>query len=206
MALSVALDIGGTFTDLVAFDDETGSLRARQEHSPRRPTCTDGIVGCLKKSGADLQAASAFVHGSTIAINTVIERSGARTALVTRAARATCTRSAASNRPEAYNIFFKRPVPLVPRSGRSRSTSACWPPASRWWPLTRRRPRRWPRRRGGAGGEAVAVCLLHAYANPRTRRRWASPCAPRCRTCLRLAVARDPARVPRVRAHVDDRR
>jgi N-methylhydantoinase A len=165
LALSIALDIGGTFTDLVVFDDETGSLRhAKSTTTPA--DLTDGIVSCLKKSGADLRAASAFVHGSTIAINTVIERSGARAALVTTRGTRDVYRVGRANRPEAYNIFFKRPVPLVPRSMTLEVDERLLASGEPLVPLDAAEAEAVARRVAALEPEAVAVCFLHAYANP----------------------------------------
>ena len=79
--LSVAVDIGGTFTDLVAFDPDSGGVvqsKALTTHGdlPR------GVWDCLRKAGVAPQAAGTVVHGSTIAINIAIEQKGAKTALV----------------------------------------------------------------------------------------------------------------------------
>src|SRR5579875_3773606 len=77
----VALDIGGTFTDLVAFDLATGSVH----HAKSSTTPYDLAVGIretLLKSGIPLETVETFIHGSTTAINTAIERTGARTALL----------------------------------------------------------------------------------------------------------------------------
>jgi N-methylhydantoinase A len=82
MALNLGLDIGGTFTDLIIFDETTGEL----QHSKSSTTPSDltiGILNCLKKSKFDMKSCRNFVHGTTVAINTVIEGKGAKTALIT---------------------------------------------------------------------------------------------------------------------------
>ena len=72
MTWQIALDIGGTFTDLIAIEDETGEIRSAK--SPTTPQdFTLGIVNCLKASAVPLGETRAFVHGTTVAINTVIE-------------------------------------------------------------------------------------------------------------------------------------
>ena len=81
-AITIALDIGGTFTDLAAFDESTGKVhQAKSSTTPK--DLAIGIRETLRKSGLDLGKAESFVHGSTTAINTAIECTGARTALVT---------------------------------------------------------------------------------------------------------------------------
>ena len=69
----------------------------------------------LKKSGLDLGKADSFVHGSTTEINTAIERTGARTALITTMGMRDVYEIARDNRMEAYNVFFKRVAPFTPR-------------------------------------------------------------------------------------------
>ena len=114
MGAHVALDIGGTFTDLVYFDDTTGELR----HSKSSTTPEDftlGIENCLNKAKVALSECEIFVHGATIAINTLIEQTGARTVLVTTAGARDAYLLGRGNRPEAYNVLFKRTTPLVRR-------------------------------------------------------------------------------------------
>src|SRR5579862_6378707 len=114
MTLHVALDIGGTFTDLVAYDDATGSLRhAKSSTTP--DDLTVGIARCLDKGGIALDRCETFIHGATVAINTLIEQTGAKTVLVTTAGARDAYLIGRGNRPEAYNVFFKRPTPLVTR-------------------------------------------------------------------------------------------
>ena len=114
MALHVAVDIGGTFTDLIGYDDETGHVFSSKSSST--PTeLTRGIMRCLEKSGMVIRNLVNFVHGSTVAINTVIERKGAPTALIVTKGTRDVYKIGRGNRPDAYDLAFKRPVPLVPR-------------------------------------------------------------------------------------------
>ena len=79
--LSVAVDIGGTFTDLVAFDERSGQvLQAKSLTTPHE--LSQGVWDCLRKAGIAPRDAENFVHGSTVAINIAIEEKGAKTALV----------------------------------------------------------------------------------------------------------------------------
>ena len=114
-ALSVAVDIGGTFTDLVAFDERSGRvLQAKSLTTPEE--LSQGVWDCLAKAAIAPREAAALVHGSTIAINIAIEAKGARTALVVTRGTRDVYKIGRQNRPDAYDFFFKRPVPLVPRS------------------------------------------------------------------------------------------
>jgi N-methylhydantoinase A len=85
--LVVAIDIGGTFTDLIGFDEKAQQfVQAKSLTTPAH--LVQGIIDCLRKSGIEASAIDELIHGSTIAINTLIERTGAKTALVvTRATR-----------------------------------------------------------------------------------------------------------------------
>ena len=74
-------------------------------------------------AGCDVAALDELLHGSTIAINTVLERSGARTALITTEGFRDVYAIGRGNRPDAFNLFFHRPRPLVPRELTSRSPS-----------------------------------------------------------------------------------
>jgi N-methylhydantoinase A len=79
--LRLAADIGGTFTDVAAFDERTGKLSFGKALSTPHHL-VEGITAGVEKAGTDYAAAGLFLHGSTIAINTILERTGARTALV----------------------------------------------------------------------------------------------------------------------------
>src|SRR5438045_2451402 len=107
LPLIIALDIGGTFTDLVAFDLATGTVH--QSKSSTTPyDLAVGIQETLAKSGLAIAGADTFIHGSTVAINTAIERTGARTALLTTQGMRDVYQIGRGNRPEAYNFHFKR--------------------------------------------------------------------------------------------------
>ena len=77
----LAIDIGGTFTDLAAVDGTTGRLvLAKADTTPGR--LEDGVTHALERSGVDPTGLSSFVHGTTVVINAITERAGASTALV----------------------------------------------------------------------------------------------------------------------------
>ena len=77
----VAIDIGGTFTDLIGFDTEAG--RFHQAKSLTTPSnLVQGIIDCLDKSGLSPSGIRELIHGSTTEINTLIERKGAKTGLI----------------------------------------------------------------------------------------------------------------------------
>ena len=76
----------------------------------------EGISAGVAKAGSDYASAGLFLHGSTIAINTILERTGARTALLITEGFRDVYEIGRINRPDAYNLFFRKHVPLVERA------------------------------------------------------------------------------------------
>lgn len=161
----VAIDIGGTFTDLIGFDTE--ARRFSEAKSLTTPhNLVQGIVDCLTKSGLGVSGIAELIHGSTTAINTLIERKGAKTGLIVTRGTRDVYAIGRGNRPEAYNLFFHRHRPLVSRA-LTREV------AGRLLASGEEHERLDPASIASAisvlkseGVEAVAVCLLHAYVNP----------------------------------------
>jgi N-methylhydantoinase A len=166
MGLVIATDIGGTFTDMVAFDtDSKTTVHAKSHTDPG--DLTGGIIRCLQKSGLVLSEATDFVHGSTVAINTAIERKGAVTALIVTRGMRDVYAIGRGNRPEAYNLFFERPEPFVPRSRIIEIDERLDAAGNVVTPLDPQSVRDALKAALGAEAESIAVCLLHAYASPR---------------------------------------
>ena len=165
MGAHVALDIGGTFTDLVYFNDQTGELRhAKSSTTPEDFTL--GIQNCLQKGAVNLSACETFVHGATIAINTLIELSGARTVLVTTQGAGDAYLIARGNRPEAYNVFFKRATPLVRRGMIVEVSDRMSAAGEEILPLSEAEIAAVCEKVAGFKPEAIAVCFLHSYVDP----------------------------------------
>ena len=111
----LAADIGGTFTDIAVFDEATGALTfGKTLSTPQR--LVDGISRGVEKAGSAYAQADLFLHGSTIAINTLLERTGAKTALLITQGFRDIYEIGRINRPDAYNLFFRKHVPLVERA------------------------------------------------------------------------------------------
>jgi N-methylhydantoinase A len=159
----VGIDIGGTFTDLVGYLDGA-IVTAKTLTVPADPTV--GAATALNLAGCDVAGVGELLHGSTIAINTVLERSGALTALVTTEGFRDIYALGRGNRPDAFNLDFHRPRPLVPRDLtfeiRERMNAA----GEALVAIDPAAVEELARRLDGRGVEAVAVCFLHAYANP----------------------------------------
>src|SRR5262247_477230 len=113
--IRLAADIGGTFTDIAVFDEHSGALTfGKALSTPQR--LVDGINKGVEKAGSDYGSAGLFLHGSTVAINTILERTGAKTALLITEGFRDIYEIGRINRPDAYNLFFRKHVPLVERA------------------------------------------------------------------------------------------
>ena len=112
MSSRVAVDIGGTFTDLVHVDAEGRLTRAKCSSTPA--ALEDAVVQVLVQSGADIADVDAFIHGSTVVINAITERRGARTALVTTRGFGDVLEIGRANRPDIYNLRYRKPETFVP--------------------------------------------------------------------------------------------
>ena len=113
--IRLAADVGGTFTDIAAFDPATGAVRyGKTLSTPAR--LVDGVGAGVDKAGLAFADADLFLHGSTVAINTLLERTGARTALLTTRGFRDIYEIGRVNRPDAYNLFFQKHQPLIERA------------------------------------------------------------------------------------------
>ena len=200
----LAADVGGTFTDVAAFDETTGELQlGKTLTTPAR--LVDGIETGVAKAGATFRAARLFLHGTTVAINTILERNGARCALLTTQGFRDIYEIGRVNRPESYNLFFKKHEPLIDRELRFeiRERMDCaGQGADRR--STRTRCAQRSRRRWRRASKAIAILFLHSYRNPGARaarqahrRRDAIPsCSSPPRTSCRRSTASSSAPRP----------
>ena len=114
MPYVLAVDIGGTFTDLVAFDND--SQRVIYTKSPTTyDNFVDGILNCFAKGGITPADADFLNHGTTLVINSLIQRHGAKTALVTSEGFGDVLEIARANRPDPFDLHYQRDEPLIPR-------------------------------------------------------------------------------------------
>lgn len=110
MSLRVAVDIGGTFTDFVCLDETTGKIIEEKTHTTP-DNFARGVEDAIDIAGINLEEVNYFVHGTTVVINAVTERSGAKTALLTTKGFRDVLDIGRANRPDMYNYFYKKPVP-----------------------------------------------------------------------------------------------
>ena len=159
----VGIDIGGTFTDLVGY--QNGAIvTAKTLTVPADPTV--GAETALRLAGCDVPGIRELLHGSTIAINTVLERSGAVTALITTEGFRDVYALGRGNRPDAFNLDFHRPRPLVPRNLTFEIGERMNAAGEALRPIDPDAVEALGRQLEARGVEAVAISFLHAYANP----------------------------------------
>jgi len=166
----LAADIGGTFTDVAVFDDRTGRLSFGKALSTPHHL-VEGITAGVGKAGAAYADVRLFLHGSTVAINTILERTGARTALVVTEGFRDIYEIGRINRPDAYNLYFKKHVPLVERALRFEAKERILADGEVDTPLDEAGLERLAERLGALGVEAAAVLFLNCYRNAGHERR-----------------------------------
>jgi N-methylhydantoinase A len=162
--IRLAVDIGGTFTDLVAVDSAGQVVRAKADTTPGR--LDRGVLAALERSGVPAASVGAFIHGTTVVINAVTERRGVPTALVTTRGFRDVLQIGRANRPDLYNLAYRKPVPFVPRHLRFEVGERMSYRGDVIEPVSDGDLAGVGDRLAEAGVEAVAVCLLHAWANP----------------------------------------
>jgi N-methylhydantoinase A len=172
----VGIDIGGTFTDIVL----SGPDGAR--HAYKTLSTPDdygrgivaGIKGALAAAAIEPGAIARVVHATTVATNTILERKGAATALITTEGFRDVLEMRRLRIPEMYALNYPKPEPLVPRRLRFEVRERLGPDGAVRIPLDEVSVERAIERIAAAGVEAVAVSLIHAYANPEHEERIAA--------------------------------
>ena len=203
MPYVIAIDIGGTFTDLVACDVETGAV-AYTKSPTTYGQLGDAIFDCIRKAALDARDANFVKHGTTLVINALLQRTGAKTALLTTKGFRDLLEIGRGNRTQPFNLRFRREPPLVPRelrfeieervegSGRVRTPLAIAELGrSRRDPAVAARSRRW---------RSVSSTRI---STPDTRAGCRSRAAPAAAGRVRHHRHRTDPRVARVRAHRD---
>lgn len=118
MGYRLSVDVGGTFTDIVLFDDETKTIHTTKVPSTPQDQSIgliSGVKKICKQVGIDYSQITYFIHGTTVATNALLERKGAKTALITTAGFKDVFEIGRQSRPNLYNFWIKRPKPPIPR-------------------------------------------------------------------------------------------
>lgn len=166
----LAVDIGGTFTDTVLVDGQS-QIRAttKTPTTPEDPSlgALDGVRRVLAIAGVNWKQISGFIHGTTLATNALIERRGAKVATVTTEGFRDILEIAYERRYSQYDINLVKPDLIVPRSRAFTIGGRMDAHGQELEALDKAAIARLVKEISTSGAEAVAVCLLHAYANPK---------------------------------------
>src|SRR5262245_33837614 len=165
MPYAVAVDIGGTFTDLVAYDAD--SHRVAYAKSPTTyGNLVDGVLDCFAKAKLDPRGASFVKHGTTLVINSLIQRKGAKAALITTKGFRDVLEIARGNRPDPFDLHYRRDEPLIPRVLRFEVTERIGSNGEIVTPLDTAALDPLADKVKQLGVEALAIFFMNSYANP----------------------------------------
>jgi N-methylhydantoinase A/oxoprolinase/acetone carboxylase beta subunit len=167
--MKLGIDIGGTFTDLVLLDEKDGMLyfgKTLTTYPDPTLGILEGVGSLLQRHGKSVADVRTLVHGTTLVTNAVIERKGARTALITTKGFEDVLEIGREMRYDIYDLFLTMPEPLVPRELRMGITERMDRDGNVLVPVYTHELDDIALRIEAEGVQAVAVCLLHAFANP----------------------------------------
>lgn len=161
----IGVDVGGTFTDAVSYDDATGELRwAKAPSTPRAPA--EGVLAAILRNDADLTQTARFVHGVTIGTNAILQRLGAEVWVITTTGFRDTLEIARTNRTVLYDIKTLKPVPITTRARVIEIDERMLADGSVQRALDLDQVRAAAARLRNERPAALAVCFLHSYANP----------------------------------------
>lgn len=165
----VATDVGGTFTDLVYFESNPATGQqiirtAKVDTTP--PNFAKGVLNVIQKAGIALETVDYLAHGTTVVINALTERRGVKTALITTQGFRDILEIARANRPDYFNLKWVKPAPFVPRYLRREVGGRLHTDGSEREALDLSGLGDILDAFRADGVQAIAICLLHAYANP----------------------------------------
>ena len=168
----LAVDIGGTFTDLVlALPDRSLSAKVLTTSDAPERAVLEGAAAILAQAGISAADLALVIHGTTLATNALIERKGARTALVTTDGFRDSLEMAYEHRFEQYDLYMERPEPLVARPWRFEVPERVAADGTVLLQMDEAAVERIGAAAKAAGAEAIAICFLHAYQNDAHERR-----------------------------------
>jgi N-methylhydantoinase A len=162
--MRIAVDVGGTFTDVIVLNEQTQTLRLEKvETTPRDPA--SGVLQGFSKAHVKLSDIDYFVHGTTLGLNALLTRTGARVALVTTKGFRDVYELGRTACDPMYDLKYRKPQTLVPRSLVFEVTERCDFQGTVLTPFDHAEAIIVARQLCDQGVEAVAVCFLHSYAN-----------------------------------------
>lgn len=172
---SVGVDVGGTFTDFVAIDRDGTVSVSKHLTTPADPS--EGVLSGMREfagaSGLQFDDITRVIHGTTLVANSIIERRGSKTALITTRGFADVLEIGREARYDLYDLDLERPEPLIPRPLRFEVQERTLADGKELEPLDETQARELTRALRGLGVESVAVCFLHSYADPTHERQMA---------------------------------
>ena len=169
MGYRVGVDIGGTFTDFCVFHEETGLLRTLKVLSrPDEPGAevTTGLDIISNNYGISASSISYFTHGTTVGVNTVIQRKGVKLCLFTTENFEDVLEVARLKMPDPYDLYSGRPEPLVTREKVFGIRERILSNGDVDIPVDEKSVREAITKVKRLGGEAIVISLLHSYRNP----------------------------------------
>jgi len=167
MGLRIGVDVGGTFTDLLLYDEDTGSVTfAKTPSTPAEPEA--GVLNAIGEATAELGLADVrqLLYGHTVGLNTILERTGSSIGLLTTEGFRDTLEIGRGDRSDPYDLRWERPKPLVPRRHRIAIPGRMLATGEEHRPLDLDAVRAAAAHFVEHGIEAVAICFLHSYANP----------------------------------------
>ncbi|HLG44797.1 MAG TPA: hydantoinase/oxoprolinase family protein [Reyranella sp.] len=200
--LSLGIDIGGTFTDLVIHDPRDGrAVIWKESTTPDDPArgAIDGTRRVLAKAGAKPEQVGRVVHATTLFTNALIERKGAKTGLLTTAGFRDVLEIGRERKYELYDLFIEMPKPLVPRPWRREAIERLAADGSVEKPIDIDAALREVAELVEQGVESLAICFLHSYANPAHERAIGAAIAERYQN-LSISLSSDVA--PEIREYL----
>jgi N-methylhydantoinase A len=200
--LSLGIDIGGTFTDLVIHDPRTGrAVIWKESTTPDDPArgALEGTRRVLEKAGARPQEIGRVVHATTLFTNALIERKGAKTGLLTTAGFGDVLEIARERKYELYDLFIEMPKPLVQRAWRREAKERLGPDGGVEVALDVDAALAEVADLVEQGVESLAICFLHSYANAAHERKIGAAVAERFQN-LSISLSSDIA--PEIREYL----
>jgi N-methylhydantoinase A len=165
----IAVDIGGTFTDIVYIDESTMQIIVDKARSTPHDI-GQAVIDAIKKIKVDMSEVALFIHGTTAGINTIVQHRGSKVGLLTTRGFTDILEMARGNKEELYDYMWKKPKPMVPRYLRLPVDERINHLGEIVEKLDEKQAKESIKRLKDEGVGAVAVCLLHSYANPEHER------------------------------------
>jgi len=163
--MRVSVDVGGTFTDVIALDETSGKIRLEKvETTPKNPA--EGVLKGFEKAEARPNEIDFFVHGTTLGINAMLTRSGAKVAIVTTQGFRDVYILGRTDREPMYDLKYRKPESLVPRYLAFEIEERLNYKGEVLTPFNRQQASDVVRKIKAQGVQSIAVCFLHSYANP----------------------------------------